>query len=86
MQGAACAPSADDFKSYQDDRTTRRACQRQRITIAYGHEKAMVPVNGADKFGAWVAYRPTSQRCADGTEIWDQHIESEFGETGLGAL
>jgi hypothetical protein len=56
----------------------------KRITIAYGHEEAMVPMNSADRFGAWVAYRPTSLRCADGTEIWDQHIESKFGDTGLG--
>jgi hypothetical protein len=58
----------------------------KRITIAYGHEEATIPVNDADKVGAWVVYRPTSQQCADGTEIWDQHIESELGDTGLGDL
>ena len=58
----------------------------KRITIAYGLEEAMVPVNSDDRLGAWVVYRPTSQRCDDGTEIWNLHIESEFGDTGLGGL
>jgi hypothetical protein len=58
----------------------------KRITIAYGLEEATIPVDGADKFGAWVVYRPTSERCADGTEIWDQHFEWAFGDTGLGDL
>jgi len=58
----------------------------RRVTIADAHEEATVPVNSADKIGAWAFYRPTPWRCADGTEIWDKQVESKFGETGLGDL
>ena len=58
----------------------------RRVTIAEEHEETTLPVDDGEKFGAWVVYRPTSQRCADGTEIWDQHIQCESGDTGLGDL
>ena len=58
----------------------------RRVTIADLHEETTVPVNNADKFGARAVYRPTPWRCADGTEIWDEQVESKFGETELGDL
>ena len=57
-----------------------------RVAIAYGLDEATVPVNSTDKFGAWVVYRPTSERCADGTEIWDPRTGVLVSRRGLGAV
>jgi hypothetical protein len=58
----------------------------RRVTIADGHDETTLPGNSADKFSARAVYLPTPWRCTDGTEIWDEHVESKFGETGLGNL
>ena len=58
----------------------------RRVTIADAHDETTVPVSSADRFGACAVYRPTPWRCADGTEIWDEQVESKFAETGLGDL
>jgi hypothetical protein len=56
----------------------------RRIRVAYGLEQAMVPVHGANNVETWAVYRPTSERCADWTEIWDEYVKPEFGDTSLG--
>jgi len=58
----------------------------KRVTIPAGDTQATLPVNAADMFGAWVVYRPSSERSPDGTEIWTEHVESQWGDTGLPSL
>ena len=58
----------------------------QRVKVPSGDSQATLPVNAADMFGAWVVYRPSLEKCADGTEIWDKYVESGFGDTGLAGL
>ncbi len=53
----------------------------RRIRVAYHLEHAMVPVSPGTRSPEWAVYRPTSERCADGTEIWAEHVTPEFGET-----
>jgi len=55
----------------------------KRITINSAHTQTTQPVNSADKFSAWVIYRPTQEQCADGTEVWVEYLESHWGDTGL---
>lgn len=56
----------------------------RRVQIPLGFKELTVQVNRADKFSAWAVYRPTSsERCADGTEIWDEYAESTWGDSGL---
>ena len=55
----------------------------KRTDVPAGNTQVSLPVNGADKFSAWVVYRPTSERCADGIEIWAEYVESKWGDTGL---
>ena len=50
----------------------------KRVTIPSGDTQVTLPVDAADMFGAWAVYRPSSQRCADGTEIWIEHQDSEW--------
>jgi hypothetical protein len=58
----------------------------RRVSIHPAHTQTTLPANGADRFGACVVYRRSSEQCADGTETWDEYVESKFGETGLGDL
>jgi hypothetical protein len=55
----------------------------RRIVVPGGNAQVSLPANGADKFSAWVVYRPTSERCADGIEIRTEYVESKWGDTGL---
>jgi hypothetical protein len=58
----------------------------RRATVAADATQLSLPVDGNDKFSAWVLYRPTSDRCADGTELWEEYIESQWGDTDLTGL
>ena len=55
----------------------------QRVRIPLGFKELTLQVNSADKFSGWVVYRPTRERCADGTEIWDEQAEPTWGDSGL---
>ena len=55
----------------------------KRTTVPARNTQAVLQAEPADKFSAWVIYRPTSERCTDGVEIWAEYIESQWGETGL---
>jgi hypothetical protein len=50
----------------------------KRVTIPAGDTQATLPVNAADMFGAWAVYRPSSERSSDGSEIWTEHVESQW--------
>ena len=58
----------------------------RRVSIHPAHTQTTLPANSADRLGACVAYRPSREQCADGTETWDEYVESEFGDTGLADL
>jgi len=49
----------------------------KRVQIHPEHTQTTLPANSADRFGAWVTYRPTQERCADGTETWAESVESK---------
>jgi hypothetical protein len=55
----------------------------RRTEVPAGNTQVVLQADASDKFSAWVIYRPTSERCADGTEIWSEYIESQWGGTGL---
>jgi hypothetical protein len=55
----------------------------RRVSVQAGFTQVTVQVNSADKFSAWIIYRPTSERGADGVEIWSEYIESSWGNTDL---
>lgn len=55
----------------------------QRVRIPLGFKELTLQVNSADTFSAWAVYRPTRERCADGTEIWDEQTEPTWGDSGL---
>ena len=55
----------------------------KRVTIPSCDRQATLPVKKSYMFGAWAVYRPSLQRCADGTEIWTEYVESQWGATGL---
>lgn len=55
----------------------------KRVSIPLGFTELTIQVDSADKFSAWVVYRPTSERCADGVEIWDEHVDTTWGDSGL---
>ncbi|HET9208054.1 MAG TPA: hypothetical protein VFO28_17570 [Burkholderiaceae bacterium] len=57
-----------------------------RIQVPAESTEVTVPVDRNDRFGAWAVYRPGSERCSDGTEIWDEHVDTGWGDTGLGDL
>jgi hypothetical protein len=57
-----------------------------RVMVSESHTQVSLPVNGADKFGAWAVYRPTSERSVNGMEIWAEYVESQWGDTGLADL
>ena len=54
----------------------------KRVTILSGDAQATLPVNASDLFGPWAVYRPSAERCADGTEIWTEDVESQWKDTG----
>ena len=55
----------------------------RRVTVPSGFKELTLQINSADKFGAWAVYRPTLERCVDGVEIWDEHVESHWSDSGL---
>jgi len=55
----------------------------KRTSVPASNTQLTLPVNSADPFSAWAVYRPSADRCADGIEIWDEYIESQWGDTGL---
>jgi hypothetical protein len=55
----------------------------QRVRIPLGFKELTLQLNSADKFSGWVVYRPTRERSADGTEIWDEQAEPTWGDSGL---
>ena len=55
----------------------------RRVTIQAAFTQLTVQVNSADKFSAWITYRPTSERCADGVEIWSEYVETSWGDSDL---
>jgi hypothetical protein len=55
----------------------------RRIAIPLGFTELTLQVDSADKFSAWAVYRPTPDRSADGTEIWDEYVETQWGDSGL---
>jgi hypothetical protein len=59
------------------------ALHGKRATAPVDATQLNLPVDGNDKFTAWIVYRHTSDRCADGTEVWEEYIESQWGDTGL---
>ena len=58
----------------------------QRAKIPARNTRVSLPVNTADKYGAWASYLPTKERSPEGFEVWDEYVESEFGDTGLADL
>jgi hypothetical protein len=55
----------------------------RRVSVPAGFTELTLQVNSADKFSAWLVYRPTPERCADGAEIWDEYVETNWGDSGL---
>jgi hypothetical protein len=55
----------------------------RRIAIPLGFTELTLQVDSADKFSAWAVYRPTADRSADGIEIWDEYVETQWGDSGL---
>jgi hypothetical protein len=55
----------------------------RRVNVRAGSSELTLVANSADKFSAWTIYRPTSERCADGIEIWDEYLEPTWGDSGL---
>ena len=55
----------------------------RRVSVQLGIKQLTVQVNSADKFSAWVVYRPTLDRCADGVEIWSEYVETSWGDSDL---
>jgi hypothetical protein len=55
----------------------------RRVTVPLGFRELTLQINSTDKFSAWAVYRPTSERCADGVEIWDEYVESRWSDSGL---
>lgn len=55
----------------------------RRVSIPRGFTELTLQMDSTDKFSAWAVYRPTSERCADGTEIWDEYVETQWGNSGL---
>jgi hypothetical protein len=55
----------------------------RRVSVQLGFTQITVQVNSADKFSAWIIYRPTSERCADGVEIWSEYAETNWGDSDL---
>jgi hypothetical protein len=58
----------------------------KRVTIPTCDTQATLPVNAKDMFGAWAVYRPSPERCPDGTEVWTEYVESQWGNTDLADL
>ena len=55
----------------------------RRVSIPLGFTELTIQVDAADKFSAWIVYRPTRERAADGIEIWDEYVETNWGDSGL---
>jgi len=55
----------------------------RRVAIPLGFTELTLQVDSADKFSAWAVYRPTPERCDDGVEIWDEYVETQWGDSGL---
>jgi hypothetical protein len=55
----------------------------RRVSIPLGFTELTLQVDSADKFSAWAVYRPTSDRSADGVEIWSEYVETTWGDSGL---
>ena len=58
----------------------------QRAAVPADATQASFPVDRNDRFSAWVVYRPTSDRSSDGSEIWAEYVESQWGDTDLGTI
>jgi hypothetical protein len=55
----------------------------RRIAIPLGFTELTLQVDSADKFSAWAVYRPTGDHADDGIEIWDEYVETQWGDSGL---
>lgn len=55
----------------------------RRVSIPLGFTELTLQVDSADKFSAWAVYRPTLDRSDDGVEIWDEYVETTWGDSGL---
>jgi hypothetical protein len=55
----------------------------RRVSVPAGFTELTLQVSSSDKFSAWAVYRPTSQRCADGVEVWEEYVETNWGDSGL---
>ena len=58
----------------------------RRVSVQLGFTQLTVQVNSKDKFSAWIVYRPTSERYADGVEIWDEYVETKWGDSDIVCL
>ena len=59
------------------------ALNGKRTTVPASNTQVVLQADPADKFSAWVIYRPTTERCTDIVEIWAEYIESQWGDTGI---
>jgi hypothetical protein len=59
------------------------ALNGKRVRVPESRTQVSLQVDPADKLSAWVVYRPASDRCADGVQIWDEYIETRWGDTDI---
>lgn len=55
----------------------------RRVSVRAGTSELTVTANSADRFSAWAIYRQTTDRAADGVEIWEEYRETSWGDSGL---
>jgi hypothetical protein len=55
--------------------------QGRRVEVESHADELSLPVDPSDRFGAWMVYRPSGRKAADGFEVWCEHVDSGWAET-----
>lgn len=53
----------------------------RQVTVKSSDTQLTLQADPADRFSAWVVYRPTGERNPSGIEIWCEYLETDWHET-----
>jgi hypothetical protein len=53
----------------------------RRVDVETHADELSLPVDPSDRFGAWMIYRPSGRKDADGLEVWIEHVDSGWADT-----
>ena len=55
--------------------------QGKLVDIETHADELSLPLDPADRFGAWVVYRPSGRHNESGLEVWCEHVDSGWADT-----